>query len=176
MLFVATGTGIVGCEKSRLAVAIVHLSQVRRTSHDVVVRIIRIRTQAVAQSQFSPCPGHDLHQAHGAFGRQGAHVTTTFSLHDGANPGRRDCKSARGFLYEARDVSYRRNAFRMLAGDWFGIGGIDGAHQENGDSAACAESPTDPQQEPLAMQLGPETRPERRKKPIVLIAPLLVCP
>jgi hypothetical protein len=50
------------------------------------MRIIRICTETIAGSQIGPSIRHDLHQAHGAFGRQGERITKTLHPHDGANP------------------------------------------------------------------------------------------
>ena len=51
MIFPARGTGIVGREETGNAVAVVQLSQVGRTSDDVVVRVIWIGAETVALAQ-----------------------------------------------------------------------------------------------------------------------------
>ncbi len=105
MIFVTRRTGIVGGKKTGSAVAVVQLAQIGRTGQNVVVRVIRIGAEAVAETQNGPGLRHDLHQAHGSLGRQGTHVADAFDLHHGAYPRRRNAEPLRRFGDEGANGS-----------------------------------------------------------------------
>ena len=54
ILVVAPGSRIVGREKARRAVAIVHLAQIGRAGQDVVARIVGIAPEPMADAQLRP--------------------------------------------------------------------------------------------------------------------------
>src|SRR3984893_14268893 len=144
MVLVATGPRIVGREKSSLTAAIVELSQVGSTRDDVVSRVIRICTQPVAESQLGPGLGHDLHQAHGAFGRQSAHIAKTFRAHDGANPGRWNQEPPRCFGDKTRERIRSNSNPLGIRYAWFGIRDTDADEQHDSGRTAPAEPPDIP--------------------------------
>ena len=80
---------IVGGKEPTLAIAIVHLSQVSGASHDVVMRIIRICTEAVPGSQSDQVSGMICIRPMAPLGDR-ARGSPKFSPHDSANPGRRN--------------------------------------------------------------------------------------
>ena len=61
---------IVGCEESGRAVAIKQLAKIRGAGQYVVAWIVGICAESIAGTQRGVCRRHDLHQAHGAFGRR----------------------------------------------------------------------------------------------------------
>ena len=129
MLFVATRARIVCGKKPALAEAIVQLTQISRTSDDVVVRIIGIRTKTVACLQLRPCAGHDLHQAHRAFRRQCADIAEALCAHDRPNPGRWDRKPPRCFGHRFRDPIGSNSSNDWKSCGWFGVRGPGAAEQ-----------------------------------------------
>ncbi len=93
--------GIVGGEEAGRAVALVHLPNVAGAGHDVVVRVVRVRTEAVLRLQVGVGRGHQLHQAHRARSRGDGlaveiFVTTGFLVHHGADPRGRHAETLRG--------------------------------------------------------------------------------
>ena len=68
MTFISSGTGVVGGEEPRRAIAIVQLAEVRCPGKNIVARIIGVVAQTITRAQFGPGFWHDLHQTHGAFG------------------------------------------------------------------------------------------------------------
>ena len=127
MLLVATRARIVGREKSALAVAIVQLSQIGRASDDVVVRIIGICAEAVADRSSAQVSGMICIRPMAPLGDRARSIATTFRPHDGANPGRRDCEPLRCFRYEVRRCDLGRSGTLVaLLAIWFGVRDTDG--------------------------------------------------
>ncbi|MDA9505825.1 hypothetical protein XI09_14510 [Bradyrhizobium sp. CCBAU 11386] len=61
VLFISLWTSVVGRKKTFRSEAIEHLAKIRRTSHNIVVRIKRIQSEIMPNAQIDPCLGHDLH-------------------------------------------------------------------------------------------------------------------
>ena len=142
MIFIACRAGVVGGKKTGRAVAIMQFPQIRRAGDDVVVRIVWVSAEAIAKTQTCPCRRHDLHQAHGAFGRQRPHVAEAFGSHHRAYPGRRNAEALRGFRHEAGNLIGRRGDARRLRGDRFGVGDATAGQQRDSDPAAKELPPT----------------------------------
>ena len=97
IVFVSSGSRIIGRQKSVWAEAIVHLAQIGRARQYIVARFVRIGAEMVAKPQFLVGLGHDLHQPHRTFRRHCACVAGALQLHDGADPMRGHAEALRGF-------------------------------------------------------------------------------
>src|SRR5262249_18517912 len=82
----AIGTGLVGGEKTRRAVTVVHFPDIGGAGQNVIVRLVWIVAQLVTYPQFLIGRGHDLHQAHRSNRRGGLLLTPRFLPHDRTNP------------------------------------------------------------------------------------------
>jgi hypothetical protein len=74
---------------------------------------------------------HDLHQAHGAFWRQGTDVATAFRLHDGAYRGNRECETMRCLSHEASKGISHCNDTGMAVAVWLSMRNPNGQQQHN---------------------------------------------
>lgn len=106
MLVIAIGSGIVGREhRDDIAVAVPHLTQVRRAREDVVTRIVGIAAQTMTDAQTGPGVGHDLHQSDRAGRRNRAHVARALGVQHGANPALGNAEAMRS-LGDVRCISW----------------------------------------------------------------------
>ena len=137
MAFPASRTGIVGGEKPRRAVAIIHPSQIGGAGEDIVADIEGIRTQTVLAPQFGVSPRHDLHQSHGAGPGDGAAIAGAFDAHDRTYPMLLHTKAARGFCYGVCHGIYapRRRGGTILGGGFMGCGAT-ARQDERGETKA----------------------------------------
>lgn len=123
-----SGPGIVGGEQPRIAEALVEQSEIGCPGHDIVVRVVRIESEAITLSHVAPCAGHELHEtdrAGSAADRFAVQAGCTAALEpdDASDPICRDRKASRGF----RDD--RHPAVHGIAGcRWWG-GGSEGRRQ-----------------------------------------------
>ena len=78
MLVVAGRACVVSGEEPWRAVAIKHLPKIGGASENVVVRIVSVGAEVVADPQSGICLWHDLHQPHCALWRNGARISSAF--------------------------------------------------------------------------------------------------
>ena len=97
VFIVASGTGIIGRQKSRRTVAIVHFAQISGACEDVVAGIVWVTAEAITDTQLRPGIRHDLHQAHRARRRYCAHIAGAFDAANGAYPVLGDAETLRSF-------------------------------------------------------------------------------
>jgi len=103
MLVVTSKARVVSCQETWRPVAIMHLAKIRRACQNIVVRIIRVCAKTVSDAQPGVGFGHDLHQAHRAFWRDGAHLAAAFDARHGPYSFNGNLEPSRRFGDEGRE-------------------------------------------------------------------------
>src|ERR1700751_5014524 len=65
VLFIPRGARVIGCKEACRSETIVHVFEIRGTRDDVVASVKWVDAETIANAEFDPGTGHELHQTHG---------------------------------------------------------------------------------------------------------------
>lgn len=95
VLFIPRRTRMIGCKEACRSETVMHVFEVRDAGDDVIVSIKRVETEPIANPEFDPSTGHELHQPHGILRRHCMLVAATLNSYHRTDPARRDSEAER---------------------------------------------------------------------------------